>query len=593
MASWGRVMAVDRFVPVVVLAIACAAPSQAQLLQFTDCTLASGLTHSNLIGNMTFLGFDSAGGAVGDFNRDGWTDVFVLGGGGAPDALFINQGLDASGQAVFVDEAASWGLGATQHAFGASVADYDKDGDLDIFVTASGPGDAPPVGSQMKLYRNNFAQREASFTDVAQDAGVNVLRTESFYRMSGSGWGDYDLDGDLDLFVCAYWYQASNNRLFRNDGPGQDGAYTFTDVTTAMGLEFTGVNGFFPVWIDMNGDAYPELVVIGDTGTSRYFVNNAGTSFTQTSGLVEAFNNAMGASFGDVNNDGLIDLYVSGAYYPFLEGPGNQLMVQQADGSFVDVAPEAGVMNGGWAWGTLMCDLDLDGLEDVACTNGFNQLWVSDATTIWKNIGAESFFNTTDACGVAETGQGRGLITFDMDNDGDEDVLILRAGQPLIMYRNDTLTPGEPTPTGLSWLRVNLDTSARPSLAPDGHGALVTAVTDAGEWIEPVYGRTDHCTTGEAGAHFGLGDSTTVEALRVRWNDGTYTTLVDVAPNQIVTVRAPFSVADLDGSGDLNYLDVLVLLQAFGAGSPVADLTGDWALDFSDVLAFMIAFGSG
>ncbi len=141
--------------------------------------------------------------------------------------------------------------------------------------------------------------------------------------------------------------------------------------------------------------------------------------------------------------------------------------------------------------------------------------------------------------------------------------------------------------------RVNLDTSARGTLSLDGFGALVTIVTNTARWIEPIYGRTDHCTTGESGAHFGLGASTLVEALRVRWNDGTFTTLVGLATDQIVDVRAPASPADLDGSGAPDITDVLLFLEAVTDGSPVADVNGDWAVDYTDVLVFVVALGGG
>ncbi len=572
-------------VVVVVGVLGPVAPGQA--LRFVECTQEAGLVHTPAAGVSAYLPFHTAGGAVGDFNNDGWTDVFVLGGGGGVDRLFINQGLDAQGHAHFVDEAPAWGVDRTHHSFGAAAADYDGDGDTDLYVTSYGPGDQTPGGGSYILYRNDSDSGADGFTDVSVEAGLNILLHENFFGGTGSAWGDYDLDGDLDLYVCAYRYFHEGNRLFRNDGDS-----TFTDVTDELGMAFTEVNGFLPAWVDLNGDIFPELVLIGDTGTSKYFVNNAGASFTQTPGLAEAFNNAMGVSFGDLNNDGLIDLYVTGSHYPFLGGPGNQLMLQRPDGSFEDVAVEAGVMNGGWAWGTVVADLDLDGLEDIACASGFNQLWTAEPVRVWLGegvdaMGVPTFTEQAAASGLAHTGQSRGLIHFDADNDGDQDVVVLSTGQPLAMYRNDTITPETPAPGGAAWLRVRLDTSARDSLAPDGFGALVTVQTELGRWIEPVYGRPDHCTTGEAGAHFGLGGSAVVEALRVRWNDGTFTTLVDLAPNQIIEVRAPSSPADLNGSGAVDAADVLLFLEAASTGSPAADVSGDWRFDYTDVLVFM------
>eukprot|EP00913_Durusdinium_trenchii_P005822 g5434.t1 len=505
-----------------------AANAQAQHFDFTDVSVEAGVDVMHSTGESPFLSFLCAGGAAEDFDRDGWVDIFVLGGGGAPDRLFINNR-----DGTFTDQASTWGIDLTQHSFGASAADYNGDGWIDIFVTSYGPGTSGPMPMQHKLYQNNGPNTEGqcTFTNTASAAGVAMLLRDNFLNGTGSGWGDIDLDGDLDLSVSAYNNPSPGNRVFLNNGDG-----SFTDSTAAIGLEFNRVQGFLPAWVDFNGDRYPEYMLIGDTGSSQYHVNNGPDaegvlSFTEIEEVGDAFNNAMGFAAGDVNNDGLLDMYVSGSYYPFIDGPGNQLMIQQPNGSFVD---------------------------ETAIESGIDHL-----------------------------SMGRGAVDLDYDNDGDQDIAIFSTSGPFRLYRNNLIGPDHTTPAGANWLRVNLDTSASARLAPNGIGSLVTISTVNGSFIESVDNAVSHCSTGQFGAHFGLADALVVETLRVRWNDGSFTTLVDVPANQILQIEAPFSPADVDASGDLTINDVLVFLSAYSEGSLTADQNGDGTLTFSDVLRFI------
>ncbi len=557
----------------------------AQHFSFTDVSAEAGVDVVHTTGELPYLSFLSAGGAVADFDRDGWVDIFVLGGGGTPDHLFINNR-----DGTFTDQASLWGVDLAQHSFGASAADFDADGWIDIYVTSYGPGTSGPSPMQHKLYKNNGpdAEGQCTFTNTAPGAGVDMLLSETFINGTGSGWGDIDLDGDLDLTVCAYSYNREGNRVYLNNGDG-----TFTDSTAALGLEFNHVQGFLPGWVDFNDDRYPEYMLIGDTGASRYYVNNGPgdegvLSFTEIEEVGDSFNNAMGFAAGDINNDGLLDMYVSGSYYPFLDGPGNQLMIQQPDGSFVDVATDPGVKKGGWAWGVLIVDLDHDGLNDVLSTNGFSTQWVGEQTYVWKNMGDFVFEESGVESGLEHLFQGRGAVSLDFDNDGDQDIAIFATnGGPFSLYRNDIIAPGQPTPPDANWLRVDLDTAARDSLAPQGIGSLVTITTASGSFIDSVDGAVSHCSTGQVGAHFGLAGVTIIDALRVRWNDGSFTTLVDVPANQILRIEAPFSPADVNASGDLTLDDVLMFLGSYSDGSLTADQNGDAALTFSDVLRFI------
>lgn len=251
---------------VVLAAIAAAHGASAQVLQFSDRTAQAGLTAVNTVApppvSETWL--MTGGAAVGDFNNDGWQDVFVLGGPGAPDKLYINNH-----DGTFTDQAAAWGVAATHWGVGVAVGDFNNDGWLDIYVTSWG---TDGYSCQHKLYRNN---KNGTFTDVAEIAGVQST-CNSLYVADGFGtaFGDYDLDGHLDLAVAGWLPGTGSNRLFHNNGDG-----TFNDTTAALNLDMTNEHGYSPRFLDMNGDGYPELLWVGDFGTSVYFINNKdGTS---------------------------------------------------------------------------------------------------------------------------------------------------------------------------------------------------------------------------------------------------------------------------------------------------------------------------
>jgi len=555
-------------------------------MQFVDASEESGLIYSQVHGPNPKYPNMLGGGTVGDFNNDGFMDVFALGNGGVADGFFLNHG-----DGTFSDHAASWGVAQFHYAFGASSADFNNDGYLDLFITSYGDiagGGLRP--GQLKLYRNNGPDEHGqwSFTDVAAEAGVNFVHPTTTDG-TGSAWGDIDLDGDLDLFVGGYNAVRQVNRLYRNDGPDGGGVWRFTDITIEAGLVHDRWSVFVPGFQDLTGDGYPELLAISDHGSSVLWANNGDNTFTNRNDLARPIEtlNGMGLDFGDINRDGLLDFYATSIVFNATE-LGNQLLIQQPDGRFRDVAHDVGVWAGYWGWGAVMADLDHDRDLDIVEANGFENGVSSSPAVLFENNGdASAFAEVADVCGLVHRMQGRGVVKFDSDNDGDLDIIIFTKNGPLKYYRNDLLTSAAPAIGERHWVRVVLDTRASDRLAPQGIGSTVYVRAGGEEYLLPVHSGSSHCSSSPIEVHAGLGAAATIDAVRVAWADGSYTTMTGLSADQVVRINAPVHPADIDGSGLVDLGDVGVYVTRFIQGDLAADTTGDWMLDVFDVFAFV------
>ena len=508
-------------------------PLNFENLHFSNQTSTANvsITHASALHRKQEGATMMVGAAAGDFNNDGWVDLFAIGGGLQADALFINQG-----DGTFEDAAQAAGLAELHVGSGAAVGDYNSDGWLDIYVTSFGPLGFMGPG-QNRLYRNNG---DLTFTDVAVEAGVNQTSTEMADGF-GASFGDYDLDGDLDLFVAGWRKHSQGNRLFRNNGDG-----TFHDATEAANIVDDGIRGFVPCFADMDDDRYPELLLVADFGTSRYFVNNGDGAFTEHTNKSNVGQewSGMGSTTGDFNNDGRLDWYTTAIYddEPSGRGDGNKLYYNQGQQKFVEDALFAGVDDGGWGWGAIAVDLNHDGWLDLVETNGWEDLkpYKDELSKVWLSNGNGTFSEMAVATGFNHVLDGRGLLNFDYDNDGDQDIVITAVNEELRLYRND-LT-GEDT----NWLRVLLDTSDTPGLAPNGIGSAITLRVGDQTYYRQMLACSSYLTQSELSAHFGLGVASIVEEVRVEWADGSVTTLTDVEINQTITIEADKS--DLEAS---------------------------------------------
>lgn len=556
-------------------------------ITLTNASSAAGLSTAHMPDTQC-IGFGqywmTGGIGIGDFNNDGWPDIFMIGGGLTADKLFMNNG-----DGTFTNLAAEWGVAVLHGGNGVAVGDYNNDGWLDIYVTSFGQAGIPGQPGKHRLYKNNG---NGTFTNVAAQAGVNYTTT-TVANGYGACWGDYDLDGKLDLFVTS-WKDTSGgsnngtgNRLFHNNGDG-----TFTDITSlALGNAFAGVWGFQGCLTDMNGDLFPELLVSADFKTSRYLVNNGnGTfaSFTTASGTGKE-TNGMGQAVGDFNNDGLLDWYVTSIYLddpPPNTNVGNMLYINQGANVYAEHSQLAGVNDGGWGWGTIAVDLDQDGYQDIIEVNGRNAgEWANEQEYLWHNNGDLTFTEISRAAGLDLGGDARAVAYLDADRDGDLDFLITVNSSTLRYYRNDTSNQG-------NWLQVTLDTSTNPLLASNGYGSRIIATAGGLTYVRYINGSPSYLATSQLMAHFGLGSAKLIDQLKIYWNRGNVTTLSNVTVNQFLIVHAPIP-ADITADGIVNVDDLLALINAWGAcQTPCpADVDGNGTVNVDDLLALINNWG--
>jgi hypothetical protein len=487
-----------------------------------------------------------SGAAAGDYDGDGDVDLFIVRGDVGPNLLYRNDG-----NMVFTDVAAAAGLDYTGGAAtklthgGPMFADIDGDRDLDLFVGGLG-------GHPSMLFENNG---DGTFTDVTAGSGIDLMGAD--HTMSAA-FGDYDLDGDLDLFA-AHWGTFRNfadpgntEHLWRNDSDAT--GIRFTSVSEEAGIspsimtlpdplaqqnqpyDFT----FAPSFVRINDDLYPDLLVVADFNWSQYFVNNQDGTFTNatdTDVLIDG--NGMGSAVADYDNDGDLDWFVtsiechedSPCGTETLSRIGNRLY-RNVDGAFEDATDEAGVASSGWGWGACFLDIDNDGDLDIYHTNGWSRddnwnTWSTDSSRLYVSDGNGQFVDRAAELGLDDTQEGRGVVCADFDNDGDIDILQLHRDfdNAASVWRNDN--------DQNNYLEVRLIGTAPNTQAA---GARITITAGGQNQMREVSIASNFASQNPAIQHFGLGNAAQADTLTVEWPDGQTTVLNNVQADQLVEI---------------------------------------------------------
>ena len=521
-------------------------------LRFTDVTAASGIGFRYGYEKPT-IGSEpevfGGGAAAADYDGDGLVDVFVVRGDVGPNLLYRNLGrnrFEELGEYAGVANTKS-ALENYRHS-GPAFADVDGDGDLDLVVGGL-------EGDPAKLLRN---EGDGTFADVTRGSGLDAIG--ALHTLSAA-FGDYDLDGDMDLFLT-HWgtprtagAAVDTEHLWRNDTAA--GVIRFTDVSLAAGIapdiidpHPEGSSGdprydydytFSPSFARMDGDRFPDLVVAADFKTSRYFRNNRDGTFRDVTDPTQIKDrNGMGSALGDYDNDGDLDWFVTSIWsVPDENGEqrytlGNRLY-NNVDGALFDITAAAGVHDGGWGWAACFEDFDNDGDLDIYHTNGWIEPFPPsdfdrDASRLFLQQENGAFTDAAEEVGIADTEQGYGAVCADFDNDGDVDILQLHrnAENAATLWRNDG--------AGGNYLRVRLEGEAPNTQAA---GARIRATTGATTQMREVILGNNYTAQNPALRVFGLGTATQVDVLEVEWPDGALTTRRDVPAGQTLVIAEP------------------------------------------------------
>ncbi len=507
---------------------------------FTDVTLAAGLGgfrhETGAFGRVWMPETMGAGGGFLDYDGDGLTDIVLIAGGvlREQDPPFAALRLyRSSGDGSFEEVTAEAGLGSLHaYAFGITAADYDNDGDTDIFVATL---------AENLLLRNDGGV----FIDVAAEAG---LKQESLWS-SAAVFFDADRDGWLDLFVGHYveWspesdiycsrvedrksyctpeaYPGVSSRFYHNNGDG-----TFSDRSDLGSFGTAPGKTLAALSLDYNRDGWPDLVVANDTQRDLLFVNQGDGSFEERgvpSGIAFDENGraraGMGIDAGVVDETGETTVFV-GHFSAEMVGVYRHAM----DGFFVDRAAISRIGRPSLptlTFGLFLFDADLDSDLDLFTANGHitediekveEGILYRQQSQLYLNSG-EGFF-TVMAPGAANALStfmiARGAAWADYDRDGDIDILVTENGGPARLWRNEL--------EGGNYLRVRLEGSVSNR---DGIGGRVVAHV-AGTHLERyVRSGSSYLSQPQVDAHFGLGSATAVDSLTVYWPSGSVTRL--------------------------------------------------------------------
>ncbi len=518
---------------------------------FEDVAAHAGLTLRNTNGSIEkkryIIEATGSGVAILDYDNDGFEDIFLVNGASLDPSekekpsnhLFRNNH-----DGTFTDVTVKANLVSSGWGQGACVGDYDNDGFDDLYVTAYGHN---------RLFHN---EGNGTFKQVAEQTGS---------AGNGKEWGtgcafvDYDRDGRLDLMVANYVHfdlastptpgQSAGciwkgvpvmcgprglpyapNTLLHNDGPDSKGAYHFTDVSKAAGIEHTSAHYCFSVTtLDYDEDGWPDLYVACDSTPAILYRNNHNGTFTDVGADAGAALNedgreqaGMGSTAADYDGDGHIDLYKTN-----FSDDTSTLYRNNGDGTFTDYTFPAGlgINTDALGWGAMFFDPDNHGFPDLLTANGHVYPEVDSARLganyreprlLYRNLGNGKFkdITKTSGPGLTQPRSARGLAIADLFNDGRQEAIVNNLSDTPMLLVNLAKNTNH-------WLTLHLigTTSNR-----DAIGARITVSgTLAGKphlWVDEVRSGSSYNSSSDLRVHFGLGPDPTIKSITIRWPHG-------------------------------------------------------------------------
>lgn len=482
-----------------------------------------------------------------DINGDGKLDIYLCHSGSLPDEkrkneLFVNQGNNARGVPQFVESAEEYGLASPAFSTQAYFFDYDIDADLDMILLNHNPKNLPML---------------------------NEASTAELFKQDDSLRG---------------------TRLYRND---LDKNGKFTDVTLNAGINGSPLSYGLGIGIsDLNNDGWPDFYLSNDYNVPDYlYINNKnGTFSNKLSDYISHISQfSMGNDIADINNDGDFDIFTldmlpednhrqklllapdnynkfelnvrSGFYFQYMR---NMLQLNNGDGSFSEVGQLAGISNTDWSWSALFQDFDDDGIKDLHITNGYKRdytnldfinymdeyvknkgrLMREDVMQIIEKMPASNisnyvysgsenlkFSDQTKTWGFHQPSNSNGAAYADLDNDGDQDIIVNNINQPAFIYRNEINLQSEH-----NYIDLKLKSEGPNTFCI---GAKVQLYTDGATQSLELFTQRGYQSTVSSTLHFGLAKTKKIDSLKITWPSGKIQTLTDIKINQSITLHEP------------------------------------------------------
>ena len=502
-------------------------------LSFSNVTAEAGVALSSNIW--------TAGATLLDIDNDHDLDIYVYN-YDSPNLLYINDG-----KGRFSEEAENYGLDL-QNTFSAlTTADYDRDGDLDLYLMVN-----------------------RRFDEIIIDHSQMVYWENGIPKLSPQANPYFEFINQHDFTLPHTMYAGKADYLLRNEGPNKK----FTDVSNTLPTH-TG-DGLSAVWWDYNHDNWPDLYVCNDLSfPDHLYKNNGDGTFTEVTEevLPQVAWNSMGSEIGDLDNDGLVDLIVADMaftshfkakvsmgdmttkfyerdHFKPLQVMRNNVFINSGKERFKEAGFLTGLASSDWTWTAKIVDLDNDGLQDIFYSNGSvlsvlplyepdpevtyfssKALWeayyTADSTheknSVFKNQGHLKFESVATTWGLDDPGMSYSAAHADLDRDGDLDLIVANVEEEVAIYRND-LKPGNA-------LRVSL--KGRKSNS-QGIGAEISITSPSGKQFRQAYPTTGYKTHNESTAHFGLGKDTRVDNITIQWPSGLTQQISNIPANHEV-----------------------------------------------------------